>query len=71
VKKDGVMVADLTAVDDELQEFMEALKSQGLEMVFMEGDGNCLFRAMSHQLFGDPDMHGEVRRCCMDFMVGR
>lgn len=34
-----------------------------------EGDGNCLFRAVGLQVYGDSDSHMEVRRRCMDFMV--
>ncbi|KAL7533917.1 hypothetical protein ACHAXR_005523 [Thalassiosira sp. AJA248-18] len=37
-------------------------------MVEMDGDGNCLFRAISLQVYGDPSMHLEVRRHCLDFM---
>jgi len=37
-------------------------------MVEMEGDGNCLFRAISLQVYGDQGMHAEVRKNCLDFM---
>lgn len=50
-------------------EFSEALKKRGLEEVEQEGDGNCLFRAVSLQVYGDSDAHMDVRRRCMDFMV--
>lgn len=49
--------------------FEEGLKRRGLEMVEQEGDGNCLFRAVSLQVYGDPSMHGEIRRRCLDFMA--
>ena len=51
--------------------FALALKKQGLEIVEQEGDGNCLFRAISLQVYGDASMHGEVRNRCLDFMVRR
>ncbi len=51
--------------------FREALKQRGLEEVEQEGDGNCLFRAVSLQVYGDPDAHMDVRRRCIDFMVSR
>jgi len=51
--------------------FALALKKQGLEIVEQEGDGNCLFRAISLQVYGDASMHGEVRNRCLDFMVCR
>ena len=41
-----------------------------LDVVEMEGDGNCLFRAISLQVYGDTSMHPEVRRRCLDFMEG-
>jgi len=49
--------------------FCEALKRRGLEVVEQDGDGNCLFRAVSLQVYGDSNMHGEVRRRCLDFMA--
>ncbi|KAL7548971.1 hypothetical protein ACHAWF_012266 [Thalassiosira exigua] len=39
-----------------------------LEVVPMDGDGNCLFRAVSLQVYGDPDLHAEVRGRVLDFM---
>ena len=48
--------------------FQKALKARGLEIAEQEGDGNCLFRAVSLQVYGDPSMHGEVRERCLDFM---
>ena len=50
--------------------FVRELKQQrGLEIREQEGDGNCLFRAVSLQVYGDSSMHGQVRKQCMDFMV--
>jgi len=46
-----------------------ALKKRGLEIREQDGDGNCLFRAISLQVYGDPNMHGDVRKQCMDHMV--
>lgn len=43
-------------------------KERGLEIREQEGDGNCLFRAISLQVYGDPSMHGDVRKQCMDHM---
>lgn len=54
---------------DRERPFSEALKRGGLEVVEQEGDGNCLFRAVSLQVYGDSMMHGEVRRRCLDFMA--
>jgi hypothetical protein len=49
--------------------FAQALKAGGLEIVDQEGDGNCLFRAVSLQVYGDSNMHQEVRTRCLDFMA--
>jgi len=49
--------------------FEKALKSErGLEIKEQEGDGNCLFRAISLQIYGDSNMHSEIRKRCLDFM---
>jgi len=57
------------AVDEEEVAFRAALKARGLEMVEQEGDGNCLFRAVSLQVYGDSEVHMDVRRRCLDFMA--
>lgn len=59
-----------TLVVDAPEEFIKALKERGLEIREQAGDGNCLFRAISLQIYGDSSMHGEVRKRCLDFMVG-
>jgi len=45
------------------------LQTVGLEIVPQAGDGNCLFRAISLQVYGDAIQHGDVRRACMDFVA--
>ena len=71
VVRDGCDVAMRTSSDEEkmLARFCELLKKQGLEMVEQEGDGNCLFRAVSLQVYGSSENHGEVRERCMDYMA--
>ena len=51
--------------------FVLELKKRGLEIREQEGDGNCLFRAVSLQVYGDPSMHSQVRNQCLDFMVSK
>jgi len=48
--------------------FEEDLKKMGFVIVRMRGDGNCLFRAIAHQVYGDPEMHDEVRKRCIEYM---
>ena len=50
-------------------DFQDVLKTKGLELVEMKGDGNCLFRAISLQVLGDVESHLDVRKRCLDFMV--
>jgi len=52
-----------------LSQYQDALKKRHLEMVEQEGDGNCLFRAVSLQVYGEPNNHAEARKRCMDFMA--
>ena len=47
---------------------MDALASQGLSIVKVKGDGNCLFRSVSHQIYGDDRFHAIVRAKCVDYM---
>ena len=52
------------------KEFASVMKTQlKMEVVEMDGDGNCLFRAVALQVYGDVSMHNEVRRRCLEFMV--
>ena len=35
----------------------------------MGTDGNCLFRAIAHQAYGDEERHGTVRIMCMEYIL--
>jgi OTU domain-containing protein 5 len=57
------------SVQNELK-FRELLKKKlGAVIVDMENDGNCLFRSISHQVYGDPSFHHIVRAKCVDYLV--
>ena len=43
-------------------------RTLGLRIYDIEGDGNCLFRSVSHQVYGDDRHHALVRAACMDYM---
>jgi OTU domain-containing protein 5 len=49
-------------------QYRDALGVQGLHIYTMEGDGNCLFRTVSHQVYGDDRHYALVRKYCMDYM---
>jgi len=57
----------LNEVDSELQ-MAEELKKKGYYIKKMMEDGNCLFRSIADQIYGDEEMHGMVRTMCMDYM---
>jgi len=44
------------------REFLRSLSKKGMQVVEMEADGNCLFRAVCHQIYDDPERHPELRR---------
>jgi hypothetical protein len=37
-------------------------------IVPMAGDGNCMFRSVSHQVYGNAEFHFIVRQKCMEYM---
>lgn len=45
--------------------FETKLARLGMHVVEIVGDGNCLFRAVAHQMYLDQERHGELRaKCC-------
>ena len=44
-----------------LSTFEERMASIGLHVIEVEGDGNCLYRAVAHQFFLDESRHEEIR----------
>ena len=53
---------------NQLSQYIEALADKELEIVGAEGDGNCLFRTVSHQMYGRQDHHAMIRSACVDYM---
>lgn len=58
----------IQAQNPRFQHYHNALAAQGLRTHAVEGDGNCLFRSVSHQVYGDDKFHTVVRQMCMDYM---
>jgi len=44
--------------------------SKGLLIKKISDDGNCLFGAVADQAYADPALHAELRKQCLDYMVG-
>lgn len=53
---------------DEVELEMILRKVKGYRIKKMGEDGNCMFRAVSDQIYGDPEMHDEVRAMCVDYL---
>jgi OTU domain-containing protein 5 len=47
----------------------ELRRVKSLEVRWMAEDGNCLFRAVADQVYGDAEMYSETRQLCIDYMV--
>jgi OTU domain-containing protein 5 len=48
--------------------YSAALGAQDLTVAAQEGDGNCLFRSVAHQVYGDSELHLLVRSKCCAYM---
>jgi hypothetical protein len=62
------------AEDDDVlndEQFTAVLATNGLRVKTMEGDGNCLFRSIADQMYGDAQRHGEVRSTIVEYMRTR
>lgn len=50
-------------------EFVTMLSSKGLRIIEMRADGNCLFRALAHCVWGDAERHTSLRASVMQYLV--
>jgi OTU-like cysteine protease len=66
---DDVRDGDGGGLNEMEEAFVKGLKSRGLDVVEQEGDGNCLFRAVALQVYGDAEAHADVRSLVCDFMA--
>ncbi len=48
------------------EEFQTVLSRKGLTMKDVEGDGNCMFRAIADQLEGNENLHEKYRILALD-----
>ena len=54
--------------DEQEVEFRKLLKKINLEIKKVSGDGNCLFRAISDQIYGTDEYYALIREKCMDYI---
>ncbi|XP_072980188.1 OVARIAN TUMOR DOMAIN-containing deubiquitinating enzyme 6 [Typha angustifolia] len=47
---------------------LEIRRVKGFEVKRMLEDGNCLFRAVADQVYGDPEAYDLARQMCIDYM---
>ena len=52
----------------EYQKFVERLALEGLGVFRVDADGNCLFRSIAHQLWGDETLHHRCRQEVMGYI---
>ena len=45
------------------------LRNRGLDVVNVRGDGNCFFRAISHQVHGNAQRHDEIRQLAIQYII--
>ncbi|XP_029180372.2 uncharacterized protein LOC114947944 [Acropora millepora] len=48
--------------------FNSRLRRYGLRALEVGGNGNCLFRAIAHQIYGDANRHLEIRRTGVQYL---
>lgn len=53
----------------EEQKFRHLLAQKNMKIIENGGEGNCLFRAIAYQAYGDEDLHKLVRQKCMDYIL--
>lgn len=62
------LLVDLESLSKEDAAVKQEIARLGLVLRDVEGDGNCLFRAVSDQLYGDQKRHPELRKLTCDFL---
>lgn len=55
-------------IERERQFELDIRRSKGLEVKRMLEDGNCLFRAVADQVYGDPELYDLARQMSIDYM---
>ncbi|KAF7823209.1 OTU domain-containing protein 5 isoform X1 [Senna tora] len=61
-------VSSYDDLERERQFEIDIRRAKGFEVKRMMEDGNCLFRAVADQVYGDPEAYDVVRQMCIDYM---
>jgi len=61
-------VRKMTTTSHSYDHYTHALRVHHLAVWPIDGDGNCMFRSISHQVYGDDRFHHIVREKCMAYM---
>lgn len=59
---------EITEETESVENFLSEIKSYNLQIKSIKPDGNCLFRAISHQLYSTEDRHLELREKCVNYI---
>ena len=65
------LFSEETGVPSKDSVFSNQLKEIHMKVHVVEGDGNCLFRAVAHQIWGSQHRHAELRQMTLDYMEDR
>ncbi|KAL5574583.1 hypothetical protein UlMin_016283 [Ulmus minor] len=61
-------VSSYDDIEKERQFEIDIRRAKGLEVKKMLEDGNCLFRAVADQVYGDSESYDLIRQMCIDYM---
>ncbi|KAH7541787.1 OVARIAN TUMOR DOMAIN-containing deubiquitinating enzyme 6 isoform X2 [Ziziphus jujuba] len=61
-------VSSYDDIERERQFEIDVRRAKGLEVKRMLEDGNCLFRAVADQVYGDSELYDLTRQMCIDYM---
>ena len=56
-------------LNEEEEKFKNLLLKNNMQIREVNSDGNCMFRAVSDQVYGKDDYYGLLREKCMDYIV--
>lgn len=67
-EQNSCFVSSYDDAERERQFEIDIRRAKGLEVKRMVEDGNCLFRAVADQVYGDSEAYDLIRQMCIDYM---